>query len=209
MCARRRSRSRRRSRPARRPRSEPTWVCDPASSLVLTVARLHRQKALDVLIAAASRWAADDVVVCIAGDGPLEAQLQAQIDSSSAPVRLLGRRCDIADLLAAADLVVLPSRWEARSLVAQEALLAGRPLVATSVGGLVQLLGDGAQLVPADSVDALDAAVRGLLADPARRAELADRGRRQAAGWPTEASSTGQISAVYAELLGSLGSGRP
>jgi glycosyltransferase involved in cell wall biosynthesis len=173
----------------------------PGQQLVLAVGRLHPQKALDILIGAAARWPADEVLVCIAGDGPLEARLQAQITSTRAPVRLLGRRADIADLLAAADLVVLPSRWEARSLVAQEALLAGRPLIATAVGGLPELVGDGAQLVPPNSVEALDVAVRGLLADPVGRAELAARGRRQAAEWPTEATSTSQISAVYTEVL--------
>jgi glycosyltransferase involved in cell wall biosynthesis len=170
--------------------------------LVLTVGRLHPQKALEVLVAAAARWPADEVVVLIAGDGPLEHQLAAQIDATGAPVRLLGRRTDVADLLAAADLVVLPSRWEARSLAAQEALLAGRPLVATSVGGLPPLLGDGAEFVPPDDVDALDAAVRGLLADPTRRAALAARGRIRAAQWPTEADTVNQIRAVYGELLG-------
>jgi len=90
-----------------------------------------------------------------------------------------------------------PSRWEARSLVAQEALLAGRPLIATAVGRPARAgwrrRGAGA----AEQCRALDAAVRGVLADPARRAELAVRGRRQAAEWPTEATSTSQISAVY------------
>ncbi len=87
-----------------------------------------------------------DVFVGIAGDGPLRAMLTDQIAAADAPVHLLGRRSDIADLLAAADLVVLPSQWEARSLAAQEALLAGRPLVATAVGGLPKLLGAGADV---------------------------------------------------------------
>jgi len=171
-------------------------------SLVLTIARLHAQKGLDVLVAAAARWPAGQVAVRIAGDGPLEAALAAQIAASGAPVRLLGRRTDVADLLAASDLVVLPSRWEARSLVAQEALLAGRALVATAVGGLPALLGDGAVLIDADDVDALDAAVTGLLADPARRAALAGRGSERARTWPTEADTLAQVEAVYAELLG-------
>jgi glycosyltransferase involved in cell wall biosynthesis len=170
--------------------------------LVLTVGRLHRQKALDVLVAAAARWPADEVLVGIAGDGPLERELAAQIDAVGAPVRLLGRRADVADLLAAADLVVLPSRWEARALAAQEALLAGRPLIATSVGGLPALLGDGAEFVPPDDVGALDLAVRGLLADPGRRAALAVRGHIRSAQWPTEADTVAQIRAVYEELLG-------
>ena len=104
---------------------------------------------------------------------------------------LLGHRTDVADLLAAADLAVVTSDWEARQLFAQEALRAGVPLVATAVGGLPELVGDAAVLVPPGDVDALDAAVRRLLDDPhgargatprAARAgrDLADRGRHRA-----------------------------
>jgi glycosyltransferase involved in cell wall biosynthesis len=175
----------------------------PTQQLALCISRLHSQKGLDVLIAAASRWAAEDVMVCVAGDGPLRARLERQIAETGAPVRLLGRRDDTADLLAAADLVLLASRWEARALAAQEALLAGRALVATAVGGLPKLLGDGALLVPADDVDALDGAVRKLLADPALRASLAARGAAVAARWPTVGQTVAQVSAVYTELIGS------
>ena len=84
----------------------------------------------------------------VAGDGPLEAELTRRIDTERLPVRLLGRRTDVADLLAAADVAVLPSVWEARSLTAQEALRSGTPLVATRVGGVPELVGEAAELVP-------------------------------------------------------------
>jgi glycosyltransferase involved in cell wall biosynthesis len=174
----------------------------PGQLLVLAVGRLHPQKGLDVLVAAAARWSASEVLVAIAGDGPLRDELRAQIEAAGAPVQLLGRRDDVADLFAAADLVVLPSRWEARSLAAQEALLAGRPLVATRVGGLPALLGDGAVLVAPDDIDALDTAVQTLLASPDQRADLATRGRARTADWPTEAATIAQIDAIYTELLG-------
>jgi glycosyltransferase involved in cell wall biosynthesis len=92
--------------------------------------------------------------------------------------------------------------WEARSLTAQEALLAGRPLVATTVGGLPGLLRDGAVLVPPGDAAALGTAVRKLLDDPAAAAALAERGRQVAADWPDEADAVAQVAAVYAELLG-------
>jgi glycosyltransferase involved in cell wall biosynthesis len=91
---------------------------------------------------------------------------------------------------------------EARSLVAQEALLLGRPLVASAVGGLPELLGEGARLVPAHDVNALDAAVRLLLTSPRDRADLAERGRARAAGWPTPDDTVAQVAAVYQELTG-------
>lgn len=167
--------------------------------VVLTVARLHPQKALDVLVDAAPAWPA--TVVLVAGDGPLHAQLQAHIDRAAAPVRLLGTRRDVADLLQAADVAVLPSRWEARSLFAQEALRAGLPLVATDVGGLSELLGAGAALVPAGDVGALASAVGRLLADPAALAALGAAGTARAQDWPTAADTAAAVAAVYRELL--------
>ena len=163
--------------------------------LVLAVGRLHPQKGYDVLLAALPRLGG--ATVAVAGDGPLEAQLRA----AAPQVRWLGRRDDVADLLAAADVVVLPSRWEARSLTAQEALRAGCPLVATSVGGLPGLVGDGAVLVPPGDPAALGDAVRALLDDPSAAAELAARGAAVAATWPTEDDTAAQVAAVHAELL--------
>jgi glycosyltransferase involved in cell wall biosynthesis len=172
--------------------------------LVLAVGRLHPQKGYDVLLDAAATWAAQPSppLVAVAGDGPLEGELAARVRDERLPVALLGRRDDVADLLAAADLVVLPSRWEARSLTAQEALRAGTPLVATRTGGLPDLLGDGAELVPPGDAAALAAAVGALLADPARAAALAGAGRAQAATWPDEAATARALAAVYRELLG-------
>lgn len=174
---------------------------EPGAALIVCVARLHSQKGLDVLIDAASRLPRRALVV-IAGDGPLHDPLQAQIDAAQAPVRLLGRRDDVPDLLGAADLVVLPSRWEARPLAVQEAMRLARPVVATAVGGTPGLVGDGALLVPADDVDALVEAMGRLVTDERQRADLARRAAAVAAGWPTEADTARAVSAVYRELLG-------
>jgi len=174
--------------------------------LLLAVGRLHPQKGYHTLLSAARHWRGrtDGLLVVIAGDGPLSADLAEWIAREHLPVRLLGRRSDVANLLAASDLVVLTSLWEARALVAQEALRAGRPLVATAVGGIPELAGHGAGiLIPADDPAALDAAVTGLLEDPARVAALVEAGLTAAAGWPTLEDTVGQLSALYVELLGS------
>ena len=177
--------------------------------LVVAVGRLHPQKGYDVLLDAAARWADGGGVdgggaaplVAIAGDGPLHEELAARIRTERLPVTLLGRRDDVADLLAAADVCVLPSRWEARSLTAQEALRAGTPLVATRTGGLPGLLGDAADLVPVGDVDALAGAVLRVLTDPQHAARLVEAGRRQAATWPDEVGTARELVALYGEVL--------
>ena len=164
--------------------------------LVLAVGRLHPQKGYDVLVDALPLLG--ECTVAVAGDGPLESELRARAPG----IRWLGRRDDVADLYAAADVVVLPSVWEARSLTAQEALRAGRPLVATDVGGIRDLVGDGAVLVPPGDARALATAVRRLLDDPAEAARVAARGAAVAATWPSERDTVEQVAAVYRELLG-------
>lgn len=175
------------------------------AQVVLAVGRLHPQKGYDTLLAAARHWRdrTDGPVVVIAGDGPLHAEMSEQIQREGLPVVLLGRRNDVADLLAASDLVVLTSHWEARALVAQEALRAGRPLVATAVGGLLELVAHGAGiLIPPGDPDALDAAVTAVLGDPARAEALVRAGLAAADRWPTVEDTVAQLSSLYAELLG-------
>ncbi len=170
--------------------------------VVLAVGRLHPQKAQHILVAAAARWRVrrPQPAVFIAGTGPSFIQLGAQISAERAPVTLLGFRSDVANLLAAADIAVITSVWEGSQLFAQEALRAGVPLVATAVGGQPELVGDGAVLVPAGSVDAVDEAVSQLLDHPAERVELARRGRAQAARWPTEAQTIDRVLDLYRTL---------
>jgi glycosyltransferase involved in cell wall biosynthesis len=170
--------------------------------LLMAVGSLERHRGYDVLLDAARVWRRLDPVplVVIAGEGALRGELQERIESEGLPVRLIGRRDDITDLLAAADLALLPSRWEARSVLAQEALHARVPLVATDVGGIPELVGDAAELVPSGDARALATCVVRLLGDPERRAQLQDKGVRQAATWPTEDETVAQVLSVYDEL---------
>jgi glycosyltransferase involved in cell wall biosynthesis len=180
---------------------------DAGRPLLVAVGRLHPQKGYDVLLDAVARWEADGrldpaPLVAIAGDGPLEVELTERIRAARLPVLLLGRREDVADLLGAADLCVLPSRWEGSPFTAQEALRAGIPLVSTRAGGLPELLGTGASLVPVGDAGALADAVVRVLTDPAHAAELTEAGRRQVASWPDEGAAARQLVAIYRELLG-------
>jgi glycosyltransferase involved in cell wall biosynthesis len=190
--------------PARKPGDVRAELGIPDEApFVLSVGRLHPQKGYETLIGAAARWRSRDPqpVVAIAGTGPAFLTLTAQISELDAPVQLLGHRDDVADLLGAADLAVVSSVWEARQLFAQEALRAGVPLVSTAVGGLPDLLGTGAVLIPAGDVGALDEAVTSLLDDPGRRRILADAGLTQAATWPADTDTVAQVVGVYDELL--------
>ncbi|MEU3462390.1 glycosyltransferase family 4 protein [Streptomyces sp. NPDC006733] len=170
--------------------------------LVLAVGRLEPHKGYDLLLDACRMLADHDPrpLVVVAGEGSQRAALERRIDTERLPVRLIGRRTDVMDLLSAADVVVLPSRWEARALIAQEALHAGVPLVATAVGGLPELVGDAADLVPYGDPGALARTVARLLDDPQRRLALAAAGRAQAATWPTEDDTVAQVLSIYDEL---------
>lgn len=171
--------------------------------VVLAVGRLQRQKRLDVLIDAAAGWSTDAgrPIVLIAGDGPEREALAARIASTDAPVRLLGDRRDVADLLAAATVLVVSSEWEARALVAQEAMRAGVPVVTTGVGGLRSLVGEAAVIVPVDDPPALRRALDAVIADPARRERMSALGLARARTWPDEASSIDELVATYLDLM--------
>lgn len=153
--------------------------------VVVTVARLHPQKALHVLLRAVAKL--DSVALIVFGDGPLEGELKelARGLGIAERVRWLGYRSDVADYIAAADVFSLSSLWEAVPLAAQEAVLLRVPVVATDVGGLGELITDGVsgRLVPKNDVGELATALRETLESPdaardfARRA-LADYGKR-------------------------------
>ncbi|GAA3105788.1 glycosyltransferase family 4 protein [Streptomyces echinatus] len=170
--------------------------------LLIAVGSLDRHRGYEVLLDAARAWRDLDPVplVVIAGEGPLRPVLQQRIEDEELPVRLIGRREDVPELLAAADLALVTSSWESRSVLAQEALLARVPLVATRVGGVPDLVGDAAELVPYGDPAALAGTVLRLLADPERCALLRERGLRQAATWPTEDETVAQVLSVYDEL---------
>jgi len=171
--------------------------------VVLAVGRLAAQKGFGVLLAAAGAWAQRDPrpLVVIAGEGPLQGDLTAAAQRHGVDARFLGPRRDVPALLAAADVVVVPSQWEARALIVQEALLAGRPVVASRVGGIPELTGEvAAVLVPAGDAGALSAATAAVLDDPALAARLAAAARARGAGLPSAADAVDAALAVYERL---------
>lgn len=171
--------------------------------LALCVARLAPQKNLDLLLDAAGRTGtgAGAPHYLVAGGGPDRDRLQQRIDAERLPVRLLGERSDVADLLAAADLAVSTSRWEGSSLAVQEILQAGLPLVLTDVGGNRDLVGEAAVLVPPGDADAVAEQVRRLAADPQARADLGRTAAQRAAGWPDAEQLADRLDELYRRLV--------
>jgi glycosyltransferase involved in cell wall biosynthesis len=116
-------------------------------------------------------------------------------------VRFLGQRRDIAALLAIADVVVVASSWEGQPLIVQEVLRAGRPLVATRVGGIPDLTGeDGALLVTPGDPDGLASAVLSVLDDPERGRKLSAAALARAAMLPDEAAAIDAALALYQRI---------
>jgi glycosyltransferase involved in cell wall biosynthesis len=171
--------------------------------LVVAAGRLVPQKGFGVLLDAAVRWQGRDPVplVAIAGEGPLAGQLRAQARAAGLDAVFAGWRDDIPALLTAADVVAVPSRWEGQPLIVQEALRAGRPLVASRAGGIPELTGaDAALLVPPGDARALAAAVGSVLADPDLAARLSRAALARAAALPTPAAAVTAALTLYREL---------
>jgi glycosyltransferase involved in cell wall biosynthesis len=171
--------------------------------VVLAAGRLAEQKGLDILLAAATAWQRREPVplLAVAGEGPLAAELSATAARTGVDLLQLGPRADVPALLAAADVVVVPSRWEARALIVQEAMRAGRPIVASRVGGIPALTGeDAAMLVPPGDAEQLAAAVLAVLDDPELAARLAARARDRARALPSAADAVTAVLAIYADL---------
>ena len=175
--------------------------------LVVTAARLAPQKDVPTLLAAA-RTVIDrrpEVRFVVLGGGPAEDEVRAEhrrLDLGGA-VQLLGQRPSAIDELAAADVVALSSIWEGSPLVVAEALLLGRPVVATAVGAVPEVVVDGetGRLVPPGSPDALAAAIIDLVDDPSLAQDLAAAGHRVAV---ERFSTAALVAAVEREYLAVL-----
>lgn len=172
--------------------------CDAAPCL-LTIARLAPQKGLDLLLEAATliKQRGIDFTWLVAGDGPLKAQLNQQIDDAALPVKLLGRREDIGALLSQADVVVQTSYWEGQPLTLREAMQAGRAIVATDVGGSAYTLAGCGQLVEPQAGPLADAVVA-IISDPKRRETLEAASRAAVAKIPGETQLREQLDRVLA-----------
>ena len=174
---------------------------------VLALSRLHEKKGLDILLQALVEL--PGCVAWLAGDGPLEGDLKALAAKLGVAerVRFLGWRTDRGALLRAADICVLPSRYEPFGTVMLEAWAAGTPLVAAASQGPAALIADGGNglLVPIDDVAALAGAIQRLIADRTLKARLIERGLADYEKSFTRPAVTERMMALYAEIIAGHG----
>lgn len=149
------------------------------------VSRLRREKGIDVLLRSLSLLSSPSRVHCfIAGTGPEEDELRRLASGAGVPVHFAGYQDEVHEWLAAADVVVIPSRSESFGRVTLEAMAAGKPLVASRAGGLQEAIVDGETgvLIEPGSESALARALDSLLDDDERRHRLGAAARQR---WET------------------------
>lgn len=162
-------------------RSQLGWT--PGRPVVGTVARLHRQKGIVHLLRAGRRilGAVPESMMAIVGDGPQAGRLKREARRLGLGERclFLGAREDAAALMALFDVFVLPSLWEGLPFVLVEAAALERPVVATAVDGVPEILEDGRTglLVPPGDPEALAGAVIRLLRDRKAAGRLAGKAK--------------------------------
>lgn len=153
--------------------------------ILMTAGRLHRQKCYDHLIQAMPmvQAAFPTVKLLILGEGEEENNLKKLVNSLELKEKIIfmGLRPDVDRMLQCSELFVLPSRWEGLPNALMEAMAAGKPVVATAVGGVPELVADGVTgvLVPPEDFRALADAIKGLLSDEKRALAMGAAGRER------------------------------
>jgi len=160
---------------------------EPGTPVFIVVGRLNEQKNHALLLRAFAQ-VPNQAHLLVVGDGDLRAALESQAAPLGPRVHFLGIRKDVPDLLAAADIFVLASDWEGNPLVVMEAMSAGLPVVATSVGCVPELVVVGA----------------GVLVDKGDEARLS-REMTALAGDLDQAAQAGGVARVHARLRFTVG----
>jgi glycosyltransferase involved in cell wall biosynthesis len=155
----------------------------PEEVLIVTVANMRKEKAYDVLLGSARLLVDDGLPVrfLAVGHGPLEEQVRRLRDELGLSERFLltGFRSDAQRIVAASDVFVLASHYEAFPISVMEALAAGVPVVSTAVGDLPRVVGEAGagMIVPTGDAEALATGLRTLVASPEDRERMAEAAR--------------------------------
>lgn len=182
---------------------KPTLTANGRRPIIFTSARLHEGKGHIYLLQAAKLI--PEALFVFAGDGPERTRLEeyAKQIGVEGQALFLGHRNDVPQLLAACDMFVLPSLYEALGLSILEAMAAGKPVVATAVGGIKESVIDGVTglLVPPRDPKSLADAIRRLLCDKALATSIADAGRARAVELFSSEAMAQAVTGVYDELI--------
>ncbi len=202
-----------RSDPAVRARWREAEGFKDEALVVTCVGRLETQKNPLLLLRAfaAARVLRSHLV--FVGDGFLRERLLQESRALDVEDRLhlLGQRSDIRECLAGSDVFALSSDWEGTPLCVMEAMAAGLPVVATAVGGVPELVEDGAQgiLVPRGDSQALSDAIARLLNSGSLRASMGNAARKRANAEFNQARMVEDYAGLYARLLAESGVTQP
>jgi len=179
---------------------------------ILAVGALEPRKGFDLLIRAAGMLLRESRILEleIVGDGPLRKELDAQIQglqlapvAGRPPIRLVGEVADVRPPLAQATFYVSASRTEGTSIALLEAMSAGVPVIATAVGGTLDLAAGARRmyLVPPEDVQALAGAMRAFLEMPGVGEVLAEKARADVQALFTSQARAEAVVGVYRDLL--------
>jgi glycosyltransferase involved in cell wall biosynthesis len=188
------------------PPIEPLPVRSPSGHppTILTVARLDAQKGLTYLLDAAAL--VPQARFWLAGEGPERTHLEEQARRLQLGERVtfLGHRQDIATLLATCDLFVLPSLFEGLPLALLEAMAAGKPVIASAIAGIKEVVVDqkSGWLIPPADAPALAQAINTLLVNPGLADRYAQAGQRHVQAEFALESMVKRVTQIYTELLG-------
>ncbi|MCL6536629.1 MAG: glycosyltransferase [Armatimonadetes bacterium] len=171
--------------PDRRAQWRQAHGIEPHATVLVHVGRFAPPKNHALLVEAFAQVRADaPLYLLLVGGGELENAVREQVAGLGleSRVRFLGVRADVADILRASDVFVLSSRVEGNPLSVMEAMAAGLPVVSTAVGGVPELVREGATglLVPSEDAGALARAVQALVDDPVRRQAMGAAARQDA-----------------------------
>ena len=176
---------------------------------LLAVGRLVYEKGHEFFVEAMSTvtQADDRAVAGICGEGPLREELTRQIErlGLQGRVKLLGQWDAIPELLAAADVFVLPSRWEGLPMALLEGMMAGLPVIAAQVEGVDEVVQPGVHglLVPLESPAELAQAILQLLGSPQERARIGGAAReRVLSSYTTDRMCEGYLQVIEGGLGG-------
>ena len=151
---------------------------------VVMVGRLADGKGFELLIEAADELRDQEASFCLVGEGPLYEALDEKIKARdlSDQVFLMGYRDDVPEVLAASDILVLPSYREGTPRVITEAMASGLPVVATDIAGIPEQVADGVSgyLISTGDVSALTNALNTLLSDRQLRERMGEKGQKRA-----------------------------